>query len=147
MNRPWSSLWTPVYRGVDSSEVTQVRVYSLRFFTGVAVVSVLCGGSAGVAKEEPDFVRITPAEVRWRDIPDSHGARQAILLGDPEKPGMYVVRAKFPPHVMDAPHWHPWRVVSQKGRAVRRRGVAFGCFLLQRVLPSMSVQAFPGGFR
>jgi CubicO group peptidase (beta-lactamase class C family) len=52
-------------------------------------------------------VRITPAEVRWRDIPDSHGAQQAILLGDPEKPGMYVVRVKFPPHVMDAPHWHP----------------------------------------
>jgi quercetin dioxygenase-like cupin family protein len=30
-----------------------------------------------------------------------------VLLGDPEKPGVYVVRVKFPPHVMDAPHWHP----------------------------------------
>jgi hypothetical protein len=33
--------------------------------------------------------------------------QQAILLGDLDKPGMYVVRVKFPPHVMDAPHWHP----------------------------------------
>jgi hypothetical protein len=41
------------------------------------------------------------------DIPDSHGAQEAVLLGDPEKPGMYVVRVKFPPHVMDSPHWHP----------------------------------------
>jgi hypothetical protein len=79
----------------------------LQFLSWGFVASVLCSGSAGVAKEEPDFVRIAPAEVRWRDIPDSHGAQQAILLGDPEKPGIYVVRVKFPPHVMDAPHWHP----------------------------------------
>ena len=31
----------------------------------------------------------------------------AILFGDPAKPGMYVVRVKFPPHIMDRPHWHP----------------------------------------
>jgi quercetin dioxygenase-like cupin family protein len=60
-----------------------------------------------MAKEEAAFVRITPAEVQWRDIPDGHGAQQALLLGDPEKPGIYVIRAKFPPHVMDAPHRHP----------------------------------------
>jgi quercetin dioxygenase-like cupin family protein len=96
-----------VARGVDSSEVKQVYAHSLQFLAGVAVVSVLCGGSAGVTNEEPDFVRIAPAEVRWRDVPDSHGVQQAILLRDPEKPGMYVVRVKFPPHVMDAPLWHP----------------------------------------
>jgi hypothetical protein len=63
---------------------------SLQFLSWVFVASVLCGESAGVAKEEPDFVRITPAEVRWRNIPDGHGAQQTILLGDPEKPGIYV---------------------------------------------------------
>lgn len=31
----------------------------------------------------------------------------AAALGDPDKPGIYVIRAKFPPHVMDNPHWHP----------------------------------------
>ena len=79
----------------------------LRFLAGLLVASVLCGGPAGHAKDEPVFVRITPAEVQWRDIPNSHGAQQAVLLGDPDKPGIYVVRVKFPPHVMDAPHWHP----------------------------------------
>jgi hypothetical protein len=59
------------------------------------------------AKDSPGFVRITPADVHWQDIPDGHGAQQATLLGDPSKPGIYVVRAKFPPHVMDRPHWHP----------------------------------------
>lgn len=81
---------------------------SLRVFGWVvATMGALIGGSAGVAKEEPAFARITPAEVQWRDIPDGHGAQEAVLLGDPEKPGIYVVRVKFPPHVMDSPHWHP----------------------------------------
>jgi quercetin dioxygenase-like cupin family protein len=82
-------------------------VHSLRFIAGVAVVSVLCVGSVGMAQEPADFIRFTPAQVQWRDVPDSYGVQQAVLLGDPAKPGMYVVRAKFPPHVMDAPHWHP----------------------------------------
>jgi quercetin dioxygenase-like cupin family protein len=81
--------------------------HGLRFFPWIVVASVLCGGSGGAAEAEPAFVRITPAEVHWRDVPDSHGVQQAILLGDPNLPGMYVVRVKFPPHVMDAPHWHP----------------------------------------
>jgi quercetin dioxygenase-like cupin family protein len=54
-----------------------------------------------------DFVRITPAQIHWQDIPDGHGAQQAVLLGDPAKPGMYVVRVRFPPYIMDRPHWHP----------------------------------------
>lgn len=63
--------------------------------------------AAGIAKNSQDFVRIAPAEIHWRDVPDGHGVQQAILLGDPEKSGMYVVRVKFPPYVMDVPHWHP----------------------------------------
>jgi len=81
--------------------------HGLRVSAWVVVLSVLCGGAAGVAQQEPAFVRIRPAEVQWRDVPGSHGVQQAVLLGDPNKPGMYVVRVKFPPHVMDAPHWHP----------------------------------------
>jgi quercetin dioxygenase-like cupin family protein len=53
------------------------------------------------------FARITPAEVRWQDIPGGLGAQKAIIAGDPDQPGLYVVRVRFPPHVMDLPHWHP----------------------------------------
>jgi quercetin dioxygenase-like cupin family protein len=96
-----------IVSGVDSPEVEQMHARGLRSPAWLIVAGVLCGGPAGVANEEPAFVRIAPAEVHWRDIPDSHGAQQAVLLGDPDKPGMYVVRVRFPPHVMDAPHWHP----------------------------------------
>ena len=36
----------------------------------------------------------------------AHGALQAVLLGDPATAGIYVIRVKFPPHIMDRPHWH-----------------------------------------
>lgn len=81
----------------------------LRWFVPVALstAAALAGGSAGVGGEEAAFVRIRPAEVKWQEVPDSHGVQQAVLLGDPAKPGIYVVRVKFPPYVMDVPHWHP----------------------------------------
>ena len=63
--------------------------------------------AAGLPQDAADFVRIAPADVQWHDIPGGHGAQEAKLLGDPDKAGMYVVRVRFPPYVMDAPHWHP----------------------------------------
>jgi|SRR5579863_3278691 len=59
------------------------------------------GGSAG------GFMRLTAAQVRWETVPDGFGAQIATLAGDPSKPGLYVQRVKFPPHVMTRPHWHP----------------------------------------
>jgi len=71
------------------------------------VMGVVAAAVSGSAKDNPDFVRITPADIHWQDVPNGHGVQQAILLGDPAKSGMYVVRVRFPPHVMDVPHWHP----------------------------------------
>jgi len=72
----------------------------------LVAAAALAGGSAGVP-DESAFVRIKPADVRWQPVPNSPGVQQAVLLGDPAKPGIYVVRVKFPPYVMDVPHWHP----------------------------------------
>jgi hypothetical protein len=52
------------------------------------------------------FIRITPGQIHWVTQPGSHGARFATVLGDPGKPGLYVIRGQFPPHMMDTPHWH-----------------------------------------
>ena len=72
-----------------------------------AAMTVLVLGASGIAKDTRDFVRIAPSDLKWHDVPDGHGVQQAVLLGDPNKPGMYVIRVKFPPHIMDEPHWHP----------------------------------------
>jgi len=73
----------------------------------IVVAGVLAVAVSGFAKDSSEFVRIAPADLSWRDVPGGHGVQQATLLGDPNKPGIYVIRVKFPPHIMDVPHWHP----------------------------------------
>jgi quercetin dioxygenase-like cupin family protein len=85
-----------------------MRAKRFRILTSCLIAGgILAVALPGTAMDKPEFVRITPAEVHWQDIPDGHGAQQAVLMGDPGKPGIYVIRAKFPPYVMDRPHSHP----------------------------------------
>jgi quercetin dioxygenase-like cupin family protein len=64
-------------------------------------------GVVAPAAAAPDFVRLTPDQIHWVAVPGSHGVQTAVIYGDPERPGPYVIRVRFPPHVMDRPHWHP----------------------------------------
>src|SRR5919198_6072360 len=68
---------------------------------------LLASLSAFGATDEQGFVRMTPEEVQWKDVPNGKGVQSATIQGDPSKPGVYVQRVKFPPHVMDRPHSHP----------------------------------------
>ena len=45
-----------------------------------------------------------PKDINWKD---SEGAAQAVLYGDPSKPGLYVILIKWHPHHMSRPHFHP----------------------------------------
>ncbi|MDD2723313.1 MAG: cupin domain-containing protein [Methylovulum sp.] len=48
----------------------------------------------------------TPAQVKW--VRNAAGTNeQAVLFGDPNKPGPYVVRIKWLPGHMSRPHFHP----------------------------------------
>jgi quercetin dioxygenase-like cupin family protein len=69
--------------------------------------ATVLGAAADVYAPDAGFVRLTPAEVHWQEVPDAHGAQIATIAGDPSRPGLYVQRVRFPPHVMDRPHWHP----------------------------------------
>ncbi|MBV9506873.1 MAG: cupin domain-containing protein [Acidobacteriia bacterium] len=46
-----------------------------------------------------------PAQINWVTSPS--GSSQAVLAGDPAKPGIYVVLTKWSPHHMSRPHFHP----------------------------------------
>jgi quercetin dioxygenase-like cupin family protein len=51
---------------------------------------------------------ITPQSLTYRDDPAfPKGGQTVILYGDPAKPGLFVLRAKFPPHYVVPPHTHP----------------------------------------
>jgi len=83
-----------------------MKTMSYRRFASCLMLTAVVAAVSGVAKDAPEFVRITPADVHWQEVPGGRGVQQATLLGDPAKPGIYVIRVKFPPHIMDVPHWH-----------------------------------------
>jgi quercetin dioxygenase-like cupin family protein len=76
-------------------------------FVALAAVLVLFAMDAGAEKDKAGFVRVTPEQVEWKERPGYDGVKFAVIQGDPTKPGIYVVRAKFSPGAMTRPHWHP----------------------------------------
>lgn len=60
---------------------------------------------------QPDqavFRAILPEDVEWEPFPAfPPSARLAVIVGQPSKPGSYVIRVKLPAGVKLAPHRHP----------------------------------------
>jgi len=75
--------------------------------TALVAALLLCTVNARAEKDKPGFVRVTPEDVKWTDRPGYDGVKFATIQGDPTKPGIYVIRAKFSPGTMTRPHWHP----------------------------------------
>ena len=70
----------------------------------VAILGCLCTVQA--ADLNPKAVSITlPDQIKW--VEGKNGAAQAVLHGDPAKPGLYIVLTKWHAHHMSRPHFHP----------------------------------------
>jgi quercetin dioxygenase-like cupin family protein len=50
-------------------------------------------------------VRLKPEEIQFRHLADN-APETALLAGDPNQPGIYVQRNRFPPGVFSLPHAH-----------------------------------------
>ena len=50
-------------------------------------------------------LRVAPDQLTW--TADPRGYEQALIVGDPTKPGIYVARLRFPSNLRVAPHFHP----------------------------------------
>jgi hypothetical protein len=73
--------------------------------SGVAASAAMCT-SAIAADLDPAAVAFTlPDKIEWKQ--GSGRAQQAVLAGDPSKPGLYVVMVKGLPGEMSRPHFHP----------------------------------------
>jgi len=48
-----------------------------------------------------------PDKIEWKSPPTNAGVQQAVMVGDPSKPGLYVVLTKWLPGNMSRPHFHP----------------------------------------
>jgi quercetin dioxygenase-like cupin family protein len=71
---------------------------------GLAVLAALACTAALRADPLPP-ARVTPDELKWEIGPNGNG--RAYLVGDEEKPGVYVYRGKSQPGAKVAPHFHP----------------------------------------
>ncbi|MCC6765279.1 MAG: cupin domain-containing protein [Deltaproteobacteria bacterium] len=64
--------------------------------------------AAAAADAIPPHVVVTPRAIKWVPfVPGGPHAKAAVLAGDPEKPGPFVLRIKSPAGAKAAPHWHP----------------------------------------
>jgi len=89
-----------------------------RVLRRAAWLGLFLGGTvAFAAQEERAFLRIDESEIRFKS-PLGVGPQTTVLFGDPTKPGLYVVRNKFPPGAHSAPHFH-----SQDRHATVIKGV------------------------
>jgi quercetin dioxygenase-like cupin family protein len=65
-------------------------------------------GPAVAVELNPAAITITiPDNLNWRDPTGAAGINQAVLQGDPTKPGLYVVMNRFKPGNFSKPHFHP----------------------------------------
>ena len=78
------------------------RTVTLAFLTTLLIAI----GSIRAADLDPKAINIQlPKDIKWVKSPS--GSEQAILAGDPAKPGLYVVLTKWLPHNNSRPHSHP----------------------------------------
>jgi len=74
----------------------------------VLLAIAMAVGPACAAEPDPAVLSYKqPADLKWSDNATYPGLKTAVLYGDPEKPGPYAVRNRFPPGMMTRPHYHP----------------------------------------
>ncbi len=77
--------------------------------TIAALFAIIATGRGAVADDANNMLLIpTEAAVKWQVGPANlpKGSQIAVLAGDPGKPGPFVLRVKFPPNTLVAPHRH-----------------------------------------
>lgn len=67
------------------------------------MLAAMIGSGAQIDSKAVEF--ITPENIKW--VRNAAGTNEtAVLFGDPEKPGPYVIRLRWLPGNMSRPHYH-----------------------------------------
>ncbi|MDX1580304.1 MAG: cupin domain-containing protein [Alphaproteobacteria bacterium] len=59
-----------------------------------------------LADEPAAFIAQPPKDMTYLDVPGMDGLRAAVLYGNPEQEGLYVIRVVFPAGMRSPPHFH-----------------------------------------
>src|ERR1051325_2035435 len=69
-----------------------------------AVLALLSSAASGQFRPDGNgFIRVSLDDVKWSG---GNAMESVVVAGDPSKPGIYVIRNRFPPGVMSRPHFH-----------------------------------------
>jgi len=86
--------------------MTIFRRPSLRWLAGLVIAGLVSLASVKATDLNPAaLIYKNPSQIPWVDSPN--GSSQAVLHGDPEKPGPYIVLTKWHAGHMSRPHFHP----------------------------------------
>ena len=78
-----------------------------RHIVATALVVALLGPAAAVELNPAAVIYQLPDKIEWKDNPNGANAN-AVLVGDPSKPGLYVVLNKWKAgNHFSRPHFHP----------------------------------------
>lgn len=81
----------------------------MKFSDLILLCSLVVPSSATVAQDrEPGlgFLHIQSVDVPYESDPDTPGLGYAVLSGDPDEAGVYVIRLNIPPGLIFSPHYH-----------------------------------------
>lgn len=82
----------------------------MRIVVVLAALTALSGSA--LAQDTMKDMVVKPDALKWREVPIfPPGNQVAIVVGDPAKAGLVVVRVKNPPHYRVPPHTHPYTEV------------------------------------
>ena len=82
--------------------------WTLAALAALAMGAVAAQSAARSTELDPTaLIYKLPDQIQWRDPLGTSGVNQAVLQGDPSKPGLYVVLNRFKPGNFSRPHFHP----------------------------------------
>ena len=82
--------------------------FTLRRLVPVALAITTFGWLGAVKASDLNPAAIAfklPNQIKWTGNPQV--SENAVLYGDPSKPGLYITLVKWHPHHMSRPHFHP----------------------------------------
>jgi hypothetical protein len=79
----------------------------LRFMICAATIAATAIASSAAELNPAAVAYKLPDQIDWKSPSTNAGVQQAIMVGDPSKPGLYVVLTKWLPGNMSHPHFHP----------------------------------------
>lgn len=77
----------------------------LRLIAPVLALAFPLANAGAVELNPAAVVYDLPDQIKWKDT--GSGAMNAVLMGDPTKPGPYIVMVKWLPGNFSRPHFHP----------------------------------------